>query len=330
MTNVLIIDANNMAFRSAHKLALTDPNGKDVGVVYGFLKTLQTLIRKHKPAHVIACWDGGVPEYRRQMLPSYKANRVRDESQEQIDFFEAVFAQMDLLHREFLPACGILSVKRIGIEADDLMYQAAYMLHDKMTCVIVSSDADLYQTTRLDNVVIHNPNKENILTREDILEEYGLSDILQYVPMRALIGDSSDNIKGAVGIGSVTAKKLFSEYKSVVAMMNVAESDQLRAEHKMSAKLAEKLLSFGIGGFTVNFYVMLLHFDRSGSRHQLINTEYQPYSLKTLKKLLDRHGFLSLKDHEFYSCFLKLSAPNFTTTNVRIPLKYTRMRNYGK
>lgn len=319
MTNTtLLVDGNNIAYRSFHKLSLSTPGGADVGVVYGFLKSLQKYCNRFKPSRIIVCWDGGIPEYRRQYVPSYKANRVKDES------FETVFSQMDLLHNSFLPVCGVLSVKRIGIEADDLMYHAASCLKND-ECIIISSDKDMYQALRMDNVSVYNPNTDTLVDVEQIEEEYGIP-IIDYVSFRALVGDSSDNISGAVGIGTVTAKKLFAEFNTVTAMLNAAESENL--PHKgMTNAVAAKLAKFGFSNYRNNFYIMMLHFDRCGARHTLMNTSYNEFDRKQLVKLLKEYSFHSLLEHDFFKNWMKLQQPIFDK-DTRYPLIYSRKRYY--
>src|SRR5512139_1910981 len=112
----IIIDANHLAHRCRHVFNLSN-KGVDVSVTYGFLKVMGSIIDKFKPQSVIVCWDGGIPEHRRKCYPEYKASRDHGDPLEYVEFER----QCDELYGYALPMMGVVNIRRMGIEADDLM-----------------------------------------------------------------------------------------------------------------------------------------------------------------------------------------------------------------
>lgn len=138
--NILLFDANNLAYRCRYAYDLSH-NGEDVSVLFGFLKVLSSTIRKFGDVKVVvACWDGGVPAYRKEAQPEYKASRDHSDDETYRDFVR----QVRILHN-FLPKLGVSSVRKRNCEADDLIAKAAKVFHGDYLKIIVSSDKDLLQ-----------------------------------------------------------------------------------------------------------------------------------------------------------------------------------------
>lgn len=320
MKTLLIVDGNNIAHRVRHKFNLS--NGDvDVSVTFGFLKLLMSYMRKYTPEAVIVAWDGGIPPFRRKLVPSYKANRTHgaDDPLAWEDFIR----QMEEVRDVSLPLMGVMSVWFRYVEADDLMYQAAFLAKDEYdTVVLVSNDKDLYQTARIENVFIHDPNKNVLKTHRMIEDEFDVT-IENWVHWRALQGDSSDNIPGVKGIGPKTASKLFRDYKYISGIINAATEAKL-------GKIGQKILEFGLAGVAENVRVMGLAFDRTGSRKILIDESYgwQRPNLKAFRQYLARNLFDSLDDPSLYALIKGLQAPVFQEDGVRTPIIIGRRQPY--
>jgi DNA polymerase-1 len=161
---------------------------------------LQSLITNYKPHSVVLCWDGGTPDFRKALVPSYKANRGKDRDElEYLDFM----CQLQELWR-ILSQFGILQIKRKGIEADDLLYHASRLLDGD--AIIVTADEDLLQAVT-DQVSVFKPGKKEQLITPDTME-IPVEDFVEY---KTLQGDSSDNIPGVNGVGPKTAQKISCE-----------------------------------------------------------------------------------------------------------------------
>jgi len=301
---LLLIDGNNLAYRCKFVFQLSN-RGQDVSVTYGFLKVLESLMKKFKPTSVIVAWDGKVPKFRRHFVPEYKINRHKDEDPEDRANFNR---QMDELHYYILPRMGTLSVKRNYTEADDLLHQASIMsLHEES--IIITGDKDLLQSLSR-KTKVYSPSKEKLYTVKDFEEEYDLK-LSQYVWWKALQGDGSDNIPGVQKVGEVTATKILKEFDTIVALFSAIEVGDF------AGKIADRIKEFGYERLVKNYKVMNLFTDRTGARYTLLE-ELKYYKLsdkKLVKNYLLRNAFVSLLDN----------LPNMSS-NLTIPKLDTTMR----
>lgn len=300
--NVLIFDANNLAYRCRYAYDLSY-NGYDVSVLFGFLKNLETSINKFGNVEaVIVCWDGGVPKFRRERIPEYKQ---RDHSDE--EDWEDFNVQMKQL-QDFLPNLGVCSVRGYGMEADDLVYHAAKLLHEDYLKIVISNDKDLLQTVRYDTIV-YNPIADKEISNQNFLEEIGVKPA-DYLTFKSLIGDGSDNLKGCFGIGEKTAIKLIEEYNSPSNMLNAANGLNPEAK-QMADGISNKLRQFGLKGFEDMMTVVRLDIDRIGAKQVLLKgfKHWKSYDHETVKDFLMGHGFNSLLEPRFYNAFRTLRSP---------------------
>jgi DNA polymerase-1 len=277
MNTILLIDGNNSAHKARHTFSLTGPDGSDVSVIFGFLNSLRYGLKRFKPRACIIAWDGRIPSYRREKVPSYKAHRTAKEDPTYPIFLE----QMDRL-QEILPLTGTVNVQKHGIEADDFLYHSAFLAKEKYDrIVIVSDDADLFQAVELDDVFVYSSRKDKVIDRSYIESNYGVKTD-QYIPWRALQGDTSDNISGVMGIGPVRATKLFQKYETLPNILEAAFSGEIKG------KMGYSILEFGEKCLSKNLDVMSLSLDRTGSRRIILEevAEYQKADLKTFKKSL--------------------------------------------
>lgn len=271
-TKTLIIDGNNMAHRARHTFQLSY-RCKDVSVTYGVMRMLQSLIRKQKPHSVIMTWDGGTPLYRRELVPSYKANRDRTKDTSYDEFV----LQLEEL-QEGLPMFGIMSMRRRGIEADDLMYHASRIV-DADEVVIVTTDDDLLQAVN-EQVSILRPKKQDVLvTLENFSEVVGVHPG-SYLRYKVLQGDGSDNIPGIVGVGPKTALKIIHGEK-------IQDKISIRLKQFISSEKHFDSLK-----------CMTLQHDMCGARQVIIDVDYTRYNGKSAKNWCMDRGFVSLFDSE--------------------------------
>jgi DNA polymerase-1 len=304
---LLLIDGNNLAYRCKFVFQLSN-RGQDVSVTYGFLKVLESLMKKFKPVSVIVAWDGRVPKFRRHLVPEYKINRHKDEDPEdRVDFNR----QMDELHYYILPRMGIVSVKRDHTEADDLLHQASVMsLHEES--IIVTGDKDLLQSLSR-KTKVYSPAKEKLYTVKEFEEEYDLV-LSKYVWWKALQGDGSDNIPGVQKVGEVTATKIFKEFDTIIALFSAIETGSF------AGKIADRIKEFGYERLVNNYKVMNLFTDRTGARYTLLE-ELKYYKLsdkRLIKNYLLRNAFISLLDN-LPVMVSKLTMPKLDNT-IRCPV----------
>ena len=208
MKKVVLIDGNNLIFRSYYATAyrgeiLTNSKGLPTNAVYAYIQMLLKIIAEEKPSHIMVAFDKG-KTFRHESYDDYKGGRSETpkELKEQIPYAKKVTRAM-----------GITVEEIENYEADDIIGTYSKKIDEEV--LVVSSDRDLLQ--------LISPNvKMKLLKMKDYIyydeksfyEDYGIKPI-EIIDLKALMGDSSDNIKGVAGIGEKTALKLIKEYHTI-------------------------------------------------------------------------------------------------------------------
>ena len=209
---ILLIDGHSILNRAFYGLPdLTNSEGRHTGAVYGFLNILFRILDEEKPKYLTVAFDLHEPTFRHKMYDAYKGTRkpMPEELREQVP-----------LIKEVLTAMGIKIVSKPGFEADDLLGTLAVRSEKKgMDVTILSGDRDLLQLAT-DKVLIRLPKTsrgkttiENFHTQE-VVEKYQVTPP-QIIELKALMGDSADNIPGIPGVGEKTATKMIVEFGSI-------------------------------------------------------------------------------------------------------------------
>ena len=206
---IMVIDGNsiiNRAFYGVHML--NNHEGLPTNAIYGFLSTLFRLQDEQTPDRIIVCFDVKAKTFRHEKFDTYKATRkgMPDE----------LAVQMPVL-KEVLDAMGLIRCELAGFEADDLIGTISRQAEERGdTCLIVTGDRDSLQLVSDKTTVRLVSSKERKDTSRDITpeifrEEYGFEPI-HLIDLKALMGDSSDNISGVPGIGEKTAMNLLHQF----------------------------------------------------------------------------------------------------------------------
>ena len=206
--NFMIIDGNSIVNRAFYGVReLNAPDGTPTNAVYGFLAILQHLLEELKPEALCVAFDRKEPTFRHQSFAFYKAQRK--------PMPEELAVQMPLL-KEVLDAMGIPRMELAGYEADDILGTLSRIAEEQGDhCFIVTGDKLVSDGTTVCNVKSRMGQTETILyTPERFREEYGFEPPLM-VDLKALMGDSSDNIPGVAGIGEKTAMDLVRRYGGI-------------------------------------------------------------------------------------------------------------------
>lgn len=211
---VLIVDGTNLFIRSFVVDSTLNQDGVPVGGVSGTLKSLRSIIKMLSPDKVIFVWDGpGGSLQKRKLFKEYKEGRKPVAGQNYVFKDEQTAKenkiwQMEKL-REIISNLPICQIVTQNIEADDaiayIVKSREYFNHG--TNIIVTCDKDFYQLVE-GKIVIYNPIKKILITKEDILKETGYN-TNNWLFFKSINGDTSDNIKGVKGIGEKTIQKLF-------------------------------------------------------------------------------------------------------------------------
>lgn len=212
--HVLIVDSMNTFIRSFAMLQSMNPQGHHTGGLVGFLRSLGYLTRTIDPTRVICVFDGnGSSTNRKNMNSDYKANRghTRITNWEIFDDKEDEYASMTMqMHRlvEYLQCLPVTLISIDKVEADDIIsYLAQGFASKGNKATIVSSDKDFLQVVG-ENIEVYSPIKKKTYTKKEVQEEIGMLPE-NYLIMKALLGDDSDNLSGIKGLGPKTLLKEF-------------------------------------------------------------------------------------------------------------------------
>jgi DNA polymerase I len=210
---IFFLDAYALIFRAYYAFIsrpIRNSKGMNTSAVFGFVNTLDELLRKENPTHIAVVFDPPSPTFRNEMYAEYKANR--DETPEDIKLSVPYI-------KKIIEAYRIPVIEVAGYEADDVIGTLAKkMQSDSNEVYMMTPDKDYSQLVDK-NIYIFKPrrsgNDAEVLGVKEILEKFEITHPLQVIDIMALWGDASDNVPGAPGIGEKTAKKIISEYKSV-------------------------------------------------------------------------------------------------------------------
>ena len=232
--NLMILDGNSIVNRAFYGVRpLTAPDGTPTNAVFGFLSILRRLLDEVKPDALCVAFDLKDPTFRHRAYEGYKAQRR--------PMPEELAAQMPVL-KDVLDAMGIRRYEIPGYEADDILGTAASVCEKQgWRCTVVTGDKDSLQLisdlTTVCNVKTAKGQTETILYNpERFSEEYGFTPE-KMVDLKALMGDSSDNIPGVPGIGEKTALELVRRYGSIEQIY--ADLDSLEIKDGVRKKLSE-------------------------------------------------------------------------------------------
>ncbi len=221
----MILDGNSIINRAFYGVRpLNAPDGTPTNAVFGFINILQRLVDTRQPDAVAVAFDLKGPTFRHLRYDGYKAQRK--------GMPEELAAQMPVL-KELLDTMGIPRYECQGYEADDIMGTAGRICGELgWQCDIVTGDKDSFQLITDSNHVIHIKSRmgqtETIdYSPEAFREEYGF-DPPFIVDLKALMGDSSDNIPGVPGIGEKTALNLIRSFGSLSGVYENIESSQIK------------------------------------------------------------------------------------------------------
>ena len=208
MKNLLVIDGNSILNRAYYGIRpLSTKDGIPTNAVYGFINIIKKHIDALDPAYIVCAFDLKAPTFRHKEYPLYKANRhgMPDDLAAQLPWAKDVARAM-----------GIKVVELEGFEADDVIGTVCRMGDEGgVHSYALTGDRDSLQLITDDTSVILVKTKEDIVyTPEKFKEDYGVTP-LEYIDVKALMGDSSDNIPGVKGIGEKTAFKLIADMHSL-------------------------------------------------------------------------------------------------------------------
>ena len=240
---LLLIDGSSVAFRAFFALyhqidRFKSPTGLHTNAIYGFHLMLDHMMKRIEPTHILVAFDAGKTTFRTEMFADYKAGRAKtpDEFREQFPFI-----------RQMLDAMGIKHYELSQYEADDIIGTLDKMAEQTdipFDVTIVSGDKDLIQLTDENTVV--EISKKGVADFEEftpayLMEKMGITPT-QFIDLKALMGDKSDNIPGVTKIGEKTGLKLLTEFGSLEGIYE--HIDSMKASKMKENLIADKEKAF--------------------------------------------------------------------------------------
>ena len=204
---ILAIDFNNVAFASYYGNKLFNSKGNNVNAIKGFFFKLKMLREIFNPDYIVFASDlSRERTFRRKLYKGYKAQRKPTD--EDIKFQMKYISQIIAL-------LGYPTINNELYEADDILGMISkYGCDNNMDTIIISSDRDLYQLINDYTFIMSPRNTDNVIDTAYLIEKYKLMPN-QWIDLKILQGDNSDNIPGIPGIGEITALKLMQEYDNI-------------------------------------------------------------------------------------------------------------------
>ncbi len=245
MKNLLIIDGNSIINRAFYGIRLlTNKHGLYTNAIYGFLKIMFKHMEELSPDYICVAFDLKAPTFRHKMYTEYKAQRK--------GMPEELRMQMPVM-KEVLRAMNIAILEKEGFEADDIIGTVSRICEEeKIRCNILTGDRDDLQlasdnTNVLLTITKMGSTTTTIYSGSAVYEEYGVTPA-EFVDVKALMGDSSDNVPGVKGIGEKTAFGYIQKFKSLEALYENLDDEIVKPaarkkleEDKEMAFLSKKL-----------------------------------------------------------------------------------------
>jgi 5'-3' exonuclease len=295
---LVIMDANNTAYRSAMVMQLSNYFNASTSGIFGMLNSIRSTLSKFNPDDFALCWDGGLSTYRKTLYPEYKKGKKR--KSEKIDREQLYEQMIDL--RSLIRLLGIKQYRRKSVEADDVICQIADQ-YEGGDIIIVSTDKDFLQLiTR--TISVYNPVTGKLWTKKNFAEFDGLSFTPdEYLQYHIILGDESDNITGVHRVGKVTAKNLITEYGTYADALYALEDAAAGDGEKLSVHMQQFLTGSAIFErnrklIDLREYVKM-HFLPVHKKLIKPTVNFKSF-LKVIKK--PEYGFASIVDHfDFWS-----------------------------
>ncbi|MCI8498731.1 MAG: DNA polymerase I [Bacilli bacterium] len=286
MKKVILVDGNNLMFRSYFATAysgsiMRNSKGQATNALYGFVSMINKIIEEEHPQYMVVAFDIG-KNFRHEKYSEYKAGRNATP--------DDLKSQMPIA-RQILECMGIKYLEAEGYEADDIIGTLAKEadLDPDYDGLIISSDHDLMQLiSPVVGMKMLKPKGSAYYTVDSFREEYGF-DPIKIIDLKALMGDSSDNIPGVKGIGEKTAKSLIQEYGSLDGVYENIDSIKGKMKEKLEADKENAYFSYELATIyrDVPIEVELSELTYDGPNFA---------SLKGLFQELEFHSFLKNMD----------------------------------
>ena len=243
MKKIILVDGNNLLFRSYYATAYTgnmmkNSKGFPTNGLYGFINMMNRIIKEEEPQYILVAFDKG-KTFRHDKYEVYKAGRQAMPDELKLQFPVA---------KELLGAMGIKYFEIDNYEADDIIGTMSKIVdeEDEFIATIVSSDKDLLQLISDEVTVKLLKSNDHIMMTPEVFRETYKVDPIRMIDLKALMGDSSDNIPGVKGIGEKTAISLIEKYGSLENLYNNLDSVTGKTKEKLEVDRENAFMSYDI------------------------------------------------------------------------------------
>lgn len=240
MNKLFLLDAYALIYRAYYAFIRSpriNSKGENTSAVYGFVSTLEELLRKEQPTHIGVAFDPAGPTFRHEAYPDYKAQREATP--------EDIRRSVPIIKR-ILQAYDIPVIEVPGFEADDVIGTLAHAAAGAgMETYMVTPDKDYGQLVG-PNVWMYRPGKGGsdfeILGPAEVTAKYGIEHPRQVIDLLGLMGDAADNIPGCPGVGEKTAVRLIAQFGSIEALL--ARTDELKGALRKKVEENREKITF--------------------------------------------------------------------------------------
>ena len=294
---LMIVDGSNLAHRSFHKFKNLTYKGEHTGLIYGFMRILQSYLVRFRPTYVLVTFDTNESKssnFRNKLLGSYKEHRTRDLS---IDY-ESFNKQNKILKKilRYLNIPVIWDKKGLGHESDD--YIGHFALKHTGKVIIISSDKDFCQLLS-PKIKIFNPSKETLVL------EKTCKDIMGYTPQECvdylcLLGDKSDDIPGYKGMGEKNTRIFLDQFGSISSFLDDEEANYPRIDREALGAVYNRNIEMIDIQVALSKYPLKkipIAYPYKGDKKEL---------LRKLKLLFIKYGTMSFMTSQFLEPFNRL------------------------
>ena len=324
MEKIILVDGNNLLFRSYYATAYTgnfmkNSKGFPTNALFGFTNMMNKIIEEEKPTYIMVAFDKG-KTFRHNKYDFYKQGRIETPNELKLQFPKA---------KELLNAMGIKYYEIDNYEADDIIGTFAEYCNKDPNFIgtIISSDKDLLQLISNDIDIKLLKQKDYLRYNEDIFsKEYGIKPI-NIIDLKALMGDASDNIPGVKGIGEKTALKLLQEYKTLDGIYENIDKIKGKTKEKLEQDKDNAYMSYEIATIykEVPIDINIDELKYLGSTEKLNNLyeelEFYSFLKKEKKKEEDINITIvddvsKIKIDKECAIYLELDGTNYHNSNI--------------
>ena len=303
MKKLFLIDAYAIIYRAYYafiRAPRINSKGLNTSAIYGFVNTLEDVLKREKPTHIAVAFDPSGKTFRHEAYELYKAQR--ESTPEDIKLAVPYI-------KKIITAYNIPILEVPGFEADDVIGTMSKLAEKEgFEVFMLTPDKDYGQLVS-EHIFMYRPKHTGgfeVMGPDEVKAKYGLDSHEQVIDLLGLMGDSSDNIPGCPGVGEVTAVKLLKEFGSIDNLLT--RTDELKGALKTKVENNKELITFSRFLATIKIDVPVEFNEKA--------LEIEPVNEQELRALFEELEFRTMTDAKFKKPFTSLP-PDEATTSIQ-------------